>query len=421
MVFDLTGEIAPPRHVATTGRTKVFGTEGDFPSIRDIARTGGVRVHGTETDFPNIREIARVGRSEIYGTETDFPNIREIAEVGGVKVYGTEADFPVIRELGRDAAGVRVFDATGLAEPELVGVVDTAPSRGPGSRRGVEVLYTPEALGARQRTIMSQRKAARAPAPRGSQQLIRPSTPQKAVITPTKIQRSDPGSLIGISLNAAAITKSISRQTPKRDQDEIRVTLQDITDKMSDAEAFIPRIDVMPKVDQTFMEIQSPTAKSVQTPDQDQPQVKIPAVAVDLALAIEQVTVQIPRIRSPDPIRRPHVRIEQPPPPPGFVFPDGLNVKGFGDDFYVHYAERPTPHARLEEAYTNLIGPKIRRARVIENIQRITIGEPPRTPRRAIVSRVGPKVRRARQEVPWDIDLGGMFRSAPKRRKRKRR
>ena len=74
-----------------------------------------------------------------------------------------------------------------------------------------------------------------------------------------------------------------------------------------------------------------------------------------------------------------------------------------GDEWYIDYAERPTPHARLEEAYTDLTGPKIRPAKVIENIQRITIGTPARTPRRAKVVRIGPKVRRARQEVPWDV------------------
>jgi hypothetical protein len=422
MVFDVTGEITPPRHVATVGRTKIYGNEVFFPKIRGLARTGGVRVHGTEIDFPFVREVARLGGGrKIYGSETNFPQIREVAEVGGVKIYGSEADFPTIRELGRDSAGVRVFDATGLAEPELVGVVDVAPPRGSGRSRGAQILYTPEALGARQRTIMTNRGVVRAPRRPEAQQLIRPSTTQKTTIASTQAKTSipEPGSLIGISLMPAAIATTLPKQTPKQDRDIMRVTLPSLTEKRSDPASFTPQ--TLPKIDQSFKEIKTPTKKSTQTPEQDQPQVKIPAVAVDLALAQEQVTVQIPRIRSPDPVRPRRPRIERPPPPPGIVFPEGLDVGGIGDEFYVHYAERPTPHARLEEAYTNLIGPKIRRARVIENIQRITIGEPPRTPRRAIVSRVGPKVRRARQEVPWDIDLGGMFRSAPKRRKRKRR
>lgn len=88
-----------------------------------------------------------------------------------------------------------------------------------------------------------------------------------------------------------------------------------------------------------------------------------------------------------------------------------------GDEWYIDYAEYPTPHARLEEAYTDLKGPKIRPAKVIKNIQRITIGTPPITPHRAKVVRIGPKVRRARQEVPWDVTGSGisLFGAAPKK------
>lgn len=74
----------------------------------------------------------------------------------------------------------------------------------------------------------------------------------------------------------------------------------------------------------------------------------------------------------------------------------------FGDEFYLHAADLPTPHARLEEAYTNLRDPKIRPAKIIRNLQRITIGSPPRTPRRARTVQTA-TVRKTPHRVPWDI------------------
>jgi len=88
-----------------------------------------------------------------------------------------------------------------------------------------------------------------------------------------------------------------------------------------------------------------------------------------------------------------------------------------GGEFYIHYAEHPTPHARLEEAYTNLPDPAVRSARVIRNLQRIVIGDAPKTPRRAKRVKVGPKVRKARHQVPWEIPGFGIsiFGAAPKK------
>jgi len=74
-----------------------------------------------------------------------------------------------------------------------------------------------------------------------------------------------------------------------------------------------------------------------------------------------------------------------------------------GDEWWIDYADLPTPHARLEEAYTNLRDPKIRPAKIIRNIERITVGTPPKTAPRPKVVRVGPKVRKVPHRVPWDI------------------
>lgn len=96
------------------------------------------------------------------------------------------------------------------------------------------------------------------------------------------------------------------------------------------------------------------------------------------------------------------------------------------DEFYLNYAERPNPLASLEEAYTNLPGPKIRPAKVITNLQRITIGTPPKIqPIRAPKTRTGKPLRRARQNVPWDVPSIGLDSlttlTKPKRKKSKRR
>lgn len=74
----------------------------------------------------------------------------------------------------------------------------------------------------------------------------------------------------------------------------------------------------------------------------------------------------------------------------------------FGDEFYLHAADLPTPHARLEEAYTNLRDPKIRPAKIIRNLRRVTIGRPLQTPRRARTVKTA-TVRKTPHRVPWDI------------------
>jgi hypothetical protein len=95
------------------------------------------------------------------------------------------------------------------------------------------------------------------------------------------------------------------------------------------------------------------------------------------------------------------------------------------DEFYLDYAEAPNPLASLEEAYTDAPAPKIRPAKIIKNIDRITIGTPPKIqPIRATQIRTGKPIRRARQTVPWDVptlDLDSLTALKPKRKKSKRR
>jgi len=194
--FDVTGEIGPPRPIATTGRTRVYGAEQDFPPIRGVAKVGRTRVYGTEPDFPPIREVARVSRTQIYGTEPDIPPIREVARVGRTRVYGTEPDFPPIRELGRDPAGIKVFDATGkFGTPQLLGTVDVKPPkfRQPSPGREVQTFYTPEALGAKQRTIMAQRRQARVGA--GGPQVIQ-EAPKISSRPPGTLAKQVPGTTL---------------------------------------------------------------------------------------------------------------------------------------------------------------------------------------------------------------------------------
>ena len=132
------------------------------------------------------------------------------------------------------------------------------------------------------------------------------------------------------------------------------------------------------------------------------------AQRVDLRLDQVQTGVQIPRItRTPSPrirpprVRRPDpIRIRPPRVPTGW--PEDQRRASFGDEFYLHAADLPTPHARLEEAYTDLRDPKIRPAKVIRNLQRVTIGSPPRTPRRARTVQTA-TVRKTPHRVPWDI------------------
>jgi hypothetical protein len=110
------------------------------------------------------------------------------------------------------------------------------------------------------------------------------------------------------------------------------------------------------------------------------------------------------------------------------VWPEDQRRASFGDEFYLHAADLPTPHARLEEAYTNLRDPKIRPAKIIRNLQRITIGSPLQTPRRPITVQTA-TVRKTPHRVPWDIpavrplDVVGIpdLVLGPKRKKSRRR
>lgn len=138
---------------------------------------------------------------------------------------------------------------------------------------------------------------------------------------------------------------------------------------------------------------------------QPSPYTSIPSVPPSRQVVSRQV---VPTIRpSRPPITPSPVRPS--PPPITRSIPRGISDETrrsrWGEEFYIHYAERPTPHARLEEAYTDLPGPRIRPAKMVRNIQRIVLGEPPKTPPRAVkVIRPGPQVvRRARQKVPWEI------------------
>jgi hypothetical protein len=132
------------------------------------------------------------------------------------------------------------------------------------------------------------------------------------------------------------------------------------------------------------------------------------AQRVDLRLDQVQTGVQIPRItRTPSPrirpprVRRPDpIRIRPPQVPTGW--PEDPRRPSFGGEFYLHAADLPTPHARLEETYTDLRDPKIRPAKVIRNLERITIGSPPRTPRRPRTVQTA-TVRKTPHRVPWDI------------------
>jgi len=133
------------------------------------------------------------------------------------------------------------------------------------------------------------------------------------------------------------------------------------------------------------------------------------AQRVDLRLDQVQTGVQIPRItRTPSPrIRPPRVRRApslrpRPPRIPPVWSDEDQRRPSFGDEFYLHAADLPTPHARLEEAYTDLRDPKIRPAKVIRNLQRVTIGSPPRTPRRPRTVQTA-TVRKTPHRVPWDI------------------
>ncbi len=130
-----------------------------------------------------------------------------------------------------------------------------------------------------------------------------------------------------------------------------------------------------------------------------------------------QITLSPPPSSPITPYRPPSSQITLSPPPSSQItlspppssrppFTPGLSEDqrraSFGDEFYLHAADLPTPHARLEEAYTNLRDPKIRPAKIIRNLQRVTIGRPLQTPRRARTVQTA-TVRKTPHRVPWDI------------------
>jgi len=192
----------------------------------------------------------------------------------------------------------------------------------------------------------------------------------------------------------------------------------------------LPRV----KIDTGVAEIEIPTQADaqIQTPSPDQIVAQAPDLADIVLLRQDQIIQQVPR---QTPLVAPRVRpgrrnrpLRPRPPqvPPGW--PEDQRRASFGDEFYLHAADLPTPHARLEETYTNLRDPKIRPAKLIRNLQRIAIGSPLQTPRRPRTVQTA-TVRKTQHRVPWDIstvrplDVVGIpdFTFGPKRKKSRRR
>jgi len=166
----------------------------------------------------------------------------------------------------------------------------------------------------------------------------------------------------------------------------------------------LPRV----KIDTGVAEIEIPTQADaqIQTPAPDQIVAQAPDLADIVLLRQDQIIQQVPRqtpLVAPRmrPGRRSRPLRPRPPQVPTW-WPEDQRRVSFGDEFYLHAADLPTPHARLEEAYTDLRDPKIRPAKVIRNLQRITIGSPPRTPRRPRTVQIA-TVRKTPHRVPWDI------------------
>ena len=158
---------------------------------------------------------------------------------------------------------------------------------------------------------------------------------------------------------------------------------------------------------------------------------------------ITSPTVRSPKVTSPDIIKigspdvgSPNIRLPDSPAIRRLPRTDTDGKRGkIWEEWMIHYADRPTPHARIEEAYTDLLGPRIRPAKMITNLQRITLGTPPKAPKRPPSLRIGRPVRRATRRPPWDITLPkrsktkplidlsdplGLF-GTPKKRRRRRR
>jgi hypothetical protein len=159
----------------------------------------------------------------------------------------------------------------------------------------------------------------------------------------------------------------------------------------------LPRV----KIDTGVAELEIPTQADaqIQTPSPDQIVAQAPDLADIVLLRQDQIIQQVPRQR---PGRRNRPLRPRPPRIPPVWSDEDQRRASFGDEFYLHAADLPTPHARLEEAYTDLRDPKIRPAKVIRNLQRVTIGSPPRTPRRARTVQTA-TVRKTPHRVPWDI------------------
>ncbi len=413
-VFDVTGELPSLRDVAQVGPTRIYGAETEFPAVRKAGEVHGLDIYGTEMGFPTIREVAQIGPTRIYGAETEFPAVRKVGEVHGLDIYGTEMGFPTIREAAQ-VGPTRIYDATGAGGPDLLGSIDAAPkpsSRAPSkvrAKRGDTLtLYTPEALGAKQRATMAQRRAARiegGPVPRQSIQIL-----EAPKISSVRLRPTAPASRTALGL--ASIGSIV------QDRDSIKdIGLSPVQ---------LPRV----KIDTGVAELEIPTQADaqIQTPSPDQIVAQAPDLADIVLLRQDQIIQQVPR---QTPLVAPRVRpgrrnrpLRPRPPRIPPVWPEDQRRASFGDEFYLHAADLPTPHARLEEAYTNLRDPKIRPAKIIRNLQRITIGSPPRTPRRAITVQTA-TVRKTPHRVPWDIPavrpIDVVFGQKKKKKKSRRR
>ena len=360
-----------PRPTNPPVRQDVFDVTGELPSLREVAQVGPTRIYGAETEFPTVRRVGDVHGLDIYGTEMEFPTIREVAQVGPTRIY----------------------DATGAGGPDLLGSIDAAPkplsqapSRVRAKRDDTLTLYTPEALGAKQRATMAQRRAARiegAPIPRQSIQIL-----EAPKISSVRLRPTAPASRTALGL------ASIGSIVQARD------SIKDIG--LSPVQ--LPRV----KIDTGVAEIEIPTQADaqIQTPAPDQIVAQAPDLADIVLLRQDQIIQQVPRqtpLVAPRmrPGRRSRPLRPRPPQVPTW-WPEDQRRVSFGDEFYLHAADLPTPHARLEEAYTDLRDPKIRPAKVIRNLQRITIGSPPRTPRRPRTVQIA-TVRKTPHRVPWDI------------------
>ena len=309
-----------PRPTNPPVRQDVFDVTGELPSLRDVAQVGPTRIYGAETEFPTIRDVAQVGPTRIYGTETEFPTIREAAQVGPTRIY----------------------DATGAGGPDLLGSIDAAPkpsSRAPSkvrAKRGDTLtLYTPEALGAKQRATMAQRRAARiegGPVPRQSIQIL-----EAPKISSVRLRPTAPASRTALGL------ASIGSIVQARD------SIKDIG--LSPVQ--IPRV----KIDTGVAELEIPTQADAQIPTQADAQIQTPspdqivAQAPDLAdivlLRQDQIIQQVPR---QTPLVAPRMRpgrrnrpLRPRPPRVPPVWSEDPRRASFGDEFYLHAADLPTP------------------------------------------------------------------------------